>query len=392
MGGIKLKNNRTLFDLSLEDKLLLCCSRTKVNPEIRDKIHSYINEDLDWQYLAQMASIHRLTPLLYHNLNSFCSDVIPEDFLHKLKDHFNLNVRKNLMMTGELIKILDILNYNKIDAIPYKGPLLADLAYGNLSFREFDDIDILINKSDALTVKRLMLSEGYLLELPVKITDSLYLNMDSEYRFFNENNNVKSEINWNFEGIFFSFPFDPNFLFEDLITFKFNGFNTNIFSPVNHLIIMCIHGAKHDWNRLSWICDISEFINSNKNINWDEVLEKAKKIGVKKLLFVNLFLAIDLFQLNLPNNILNELELDSNALKITKDVEKRLLIEKKPLNLFGKFIFDIKKRDKLFYGIKDSVFGLIKPSYADFQILPLPEYLFYLYYIIRPFLLLKRYR
>ena len=81
-----------------------------------------------------------------------------------------------------------------------------------------------------------------------------------------------------------------------------------------------------------------------------------------------------------------------NAIKISNDVKKRLLIEKKPLNLFRKFIFDIKKRDKLSYGIKDSVFGLIKPSYADFQLLPLPERLFYLYYIIRPFLLLKRYR
>ena len=124
--------------------------------------------------------------------------------------------------------------------------------------------------------------------------------MDSEYRFFNENNNVKSEINWNFEGIFFSFPFNPNFLFEDLISFKFNGFSTHIFSPVNHLIILCIHGAKHDWNRLSWICDISEFIKSNKNINWDEVLEKARKIGVKRLLFVNLILAKRSFPIKSP--------------------------------------------------------------------------------------------
>ena len=182
------------------------------------------------------------------------------------------------------------------------------------------------------------------------------------------------------------------FYLKIFMIYKFNGFSTHIFSPVNHLIILCIHAAKHDWNRLSWICDISEFINSNKNINWDEVLEKARKIGVRRLLFVNLILAKDLFQLNLPNKILNKLQLDSNALKISNDVKNRLLIEKRPLSLFRKFVFDIKKRDKLRYGVKDSIFGLIKPSYADFQLLPLPGYLFYLYYIIRPFLLLKRYK
>ena len=51
-----------------------------------------------------MASIHRLTPLLYYNLNAICPEKVPEDVLMKLKNYFHINVQKNLLLTGELIK------------------------------------------------------------------------------------------------------------------------------------------------------------------------------------------------------------------------------------------------------------------------------------------------
>ncbi|MDI6645230.1 MAG: nucleotidyltransferase family protein, partial [Methanobacteriaceae archaeon] len=315
----------------------------------------------------------------------------PDDILGELKDYFNGNVRKNLLLTSELINILELLKKSDIGAISYKGPVLAHSAYGNISLRDFRDIDILIDKSDAVNVKRLMISNGYELYLPISIKDYLYLKLDSEYRFFNRKTGVMIEINWDFEGIFISFPMDPKFLFNELTKFHFNGMEIEELSPENQILMLSIHNAKHDWNRLLWICDISEFLKSYTNLNWSKILKNAKKIGIKRILLINLFLAKDLFQLNLPNEVLNELESDSKALEITNDIKRRLLIENKSLNLFEKFIFDIKKRDKIRYGLKDSFSGLFKPSYADFQLLPLPENLFFLYYLIRPFLVFKRY-
>ena len=388
-GELKLKNYKKFFK---EDKILLCCARVTIDTKIKDTILSLVNEDLDWQHIFEMASIHRLTPLLYYNLNSVCPDMIPDEILVELKECFQINTWKNLSMTGELIKILELLDNHGINAIPYKGPILADLAYGNLAMREFDDIDILINKSDALILKNLMLNNGYKLDIPIKIKDTLYLNIDSEYRFFNKNNTIRTEINWNFEGIFFSFPFNPGFLFNDLKMYNFNGYKIKIFSPVNHLLILCIHSAKHDWKRLSWICDISEFLKHNKNINWDEVFEKAEKLSIKRLVIINLILANDLFQWEVPDKMLKEIKSDNIAIKLSNEVKCRIFNGNKPLKLFNKFIIDIRKRDKLQYGLKDSIYGLFKPSYADFQLLPLPEHLFGLYYLIRPFLLLKRYK
>ena len=117
-----------------EDEILLCCARTDVNSEIRDKILFLIQNEINWDYLLKLAFRHRLTPFLYHNLNYICSEMIPGDILNELNERFNANVRKNLMIAGELIKVLNSLASEGITAVPYNEPVLASMAYGILDY------------------------------------------------------------------------------------------------------------------------------------------------------------------------------------------------------------------------------------------------------------------
>ena len=47
-----------------------------------------------------------------------------------------------------------------------------------------------------------------------------------------------------------------------------------------------------------------KLLNSQKNINWLEIFEKSEKLGVKRILLINLILAKQLFELELPDEIL----------------------------------------------------------------------------------------
>ena len=314
----KYKNG---IELKPEYKLLLYCARTTIDQRIKNKILSLIQTDLNWEYLIKIASIHMLTPLLYYNLNSICPEKIPHNIIEELKAYYITNIRKNLLMTGELIKILKLLKYDSINAIPYKGPVLTSLAYDNLSLREFGDIDILINKSDALKAKNIMINNGYELYQPIIINDSFYMKLETEYQFYNRKTGTITEIKWKLEGNFFSFPKNSNNLNEHLEKFDLNGFEVETFSTVDQLLILCIHSAKHDWDRLSWICDISEILKSKEKIDWYEILDKSKKMNIKRLLFVNIILAKDLFKLELPDDILTQLNSDVSAIKISKQIE-----------------------------------------------------------------------
>ncbi len=379
------------FKLRAEDELLICCARTKVEPEIKEKMITLINEDLDWGYLLQIASRHRLMPLLYYNLNSVCAEDVPDDILKELKDYFNANVRRNLLLTGELIKILKLLKNEGIEAIPYKGPVLASLAYGSLSLREFGDIDIFINESDAVNAKNILLSDEYELYNSLDIYDSFYMKLEPEFQLINKNNNAMVEIKWKFQGNFFSLPKNLNLLSDGLEKFEINGFEVETFSVINHILILCIHNAKHNWNNLSWICDVSELLKNQKNINWQELLKKSDKLSIKRILLINLLLAKDLFQLELPDEILGQIYNDHQVMKISNRIKKRLFLKENSLNIFQKFILDLRKREKIKYGLNDCIYGLTRPTYVDYGDISLPESLYSFYYLIRPFLLLKRY-
>ena len=382
-----------LIKITNEDKILLLCASTLKDRDAREKIIELLHGKLNWDYLLQRALQHKLMPLLYWNLKNLPEEV-PEDFLKELKDYFNANVRKNLLMTGELIKILELLKVDGINAIPFKGPVLANFAYGNISLREFNDLDIFVNKSDTSDVCKLMLSLGYELDsYPKKIDISLYFKTQSEHKFINKNNKIIVEIHNKFQGHFFSFPISPEFLYKknSLKTIVFNNNQISVLSNENLILMLCIHCARHDWSRLFWICDISEIIQSHK-INYLKLFENAEKLRVKRILLINLFLANDLFGLKLTEEIINQIKNDPNIENICIRLKRRLLSENNgSLNIFERTLFDLKKRESLKMGLIDVFSSMLKPTYVDFEELPLPTFFYPLYYIIRPFLLLKRY-
>lgn len=375
--------------LKAEDELLLSCARSKLEKEDEDRIISLLDNNLDWDYLINKATRNRLRPLLYLNLNQVGSERVPEDVLQGLKSIFENNARRNLMLTGELVKVMALLEDNGIKAITYKGPVLAKGAYGNLAYREFGDVDVFIDKKDALKVIKIMYKKDYELYPAINIDDSFYIKFVTEHRFLHKKSGALVEIKWRFAGDFFTFPVDSGCLTNEFIKTEFNGLQVNSFPIENQLLILIIHAGKHDWTRLAWIVDIAEYIKSHK-INWIEILKKAENLGVKRILLVNMYLVKELWGLKLNKLILNQIDSDKSIEKSSKEIINRAFFEK-DLNIFGKFFFNLKKRDRLIYGIKDSFNGLTKPGYRDFIDIPLPKTFFGFYYVLRPFLLIKRY-
>ena len=61
-----------------------------------------------------------------------------------LERRFARNAQRSLRLTQRTAKILACLARRGIEAIPYKGPALAQTVYGDVAMRQFSDLDILI--------------------------------------------------------------------------------------------------------------------------------------------------------------------------------------------------------------------------------------------------------
>ncbi|NMC14000.1 MAG: nucleotidyltransferase family protein, partial [Chloroflexi bacterium] len=209
--------------------------------EIEEEIKSLIHQDIDWDYLLQISAKHRLTPLLYWQLNSVCFDSVPPEIMERLKTYFNENARRNLLFMGELQRILNLFEDQGIMAIPYKGPILATQAYGNLVFREFSDLDIFIQKKDFLKVKELLLANDFDTQFRLEGSqERKYLQSQREYKFINSETNINLEIHWNFTGL--SFSGDWNYFLNEQ---NYQQTKTGIFNlkPEDMFLVLCIHAS-----------------------------------------------------------------------------------------------------------------------------------------------------
>ena len=153
-----------------EHELLLCCVSPGQESVNRDRIRALVGIDIDWNYLFLLARRHAVLPLLYSSLNRTAADVVPDSEAQRLQKYFLENSARNVLLTAELCSLIERLSRNGIEAIPYKGPMLALFAYNDLSLRRFVDLDIMVRKEDVARSIDLLLAAGYELSKPLSAT------------------------------------------------------------------------------------------------------------------------------------------------------------------------------------------------------------------------------
>lgn len=376
------------LDLKKEDKLLLFCAQTTIKPAIVEKIRSIIQDGVNWDYIIRMGHRHNLIPLLYWQLNEICPDSVPENVMVEFKYHFDRNAEKNRFMFGELLRILKIFDSHSIPTIPYKGPILAIEEYGNLSLREFNDLDIYVPFSHVYRAKEILLNQGYFLDIQLETgKENKFIKTQRDIKFFSNTLGIVLELHWTFKSFYFSLPSGEH-LCEKNDVVKLSDTNVEAYSPSPEdlFLILCLHNASHRWAALFWLCDINQMIKSH-NLDWDKIMEKARKQVIERIVLINIYLVNDLWGVEIPEEVRSDF--DS---QIIEEVKKTIFTNEKSSSLFQELLITIKLRDNLIYGIKDVLRSIFTPGVCEWKTLSLPIQLWPLYRIYRPFNLIRRYK
>lgn len=367
-------------EFSHEEELILCCARTNLNTEIEDKISSLLEKDLDWSYIFDKASEHKLVPLLYLNLNKY-SEYVPYKEFSDLERIFFIISKKNFILTGKLFEILNLLNSDGISAVPYKGPVLALSAYGDFALREFADLDIYVDGDNIFRAKELLNTKGYkpIYQLNESQIDFL-VKFQHEFKLEHDKPKIYLELHWDFYINHHNNDpiFDKNYITE----VKGNGFRFPTFAPEELILILSLHASGHLWEFLCWICDIAQVIKFNKRLDWDRVLNKADNISIKRILGVSLSLAKDLIGIDLPDGVLNEFENDKKVKSISWNIQKYLFTQAK-YSFYKNAVSQIQLREKINDGIKDYLSYKLNPQTTDIANSTIPYSLYPLLYAKR---------
>jgi len=378
-----------------EDELLLCCARTSRTSEITTRVEALIRAGVDWKYLIRTSNAHGVAPLLYWHLSSVCKEDIPADVLDYLREHFLANSLHNLSLTRELLRLLNAFEAHGILAVPYRGPVLAATVYGNLALRRFLDLDIMVHRQDAMKAKELLTSLGYRPKHRLtRAQEAALLRSRFEYIFVRDDGKITVELHWEIIE-HFALPLEPELLLGRLSRIPLGNDTVPNLSPEDTLLTLCAHGSKHLWERLGWICDVAELVRVRQDMRWEQVMAKASALGGERMVLLGLLLASNLLGAALPNQVLQSIHIDPMVGVLARRLQERLFkMANGKAEFFESAYFHplhIKMQQRLPDKIRFCVRVATTQVVEDWKMLPLPDFLFAFYYVLRPIRIICRY-
>jgi Uncharacterised nucleotidyltransferase len=371
-----------------ECRLVTRCARTRMDSARREEIDDLLTQPLDWNYFRRAAVNHGVGALCYAQLRAACAEQVPGEQMEWLREHAKAVAGRNLNLSAKLAALVRGLRSRGITAIPYKGPVLAVMAYGNLALREFADLDLVLSERELPQAWELLEAEGYAPEQAAAPTRGSN-EAPGQYAFLSPGGDFLVELHTERTLRHFPRALAPDRLARSLAPVVVNGEPISTFSPEECLIFLSVHGAKDFWARLLWVADVAELVQIPQGFDWPKALVAAHELGCGRLVRLGLLLAGTLLEAPIPAEVLAQARGDRGAQALAREVTRRLFAGQST-GAYEQLHFRMRMVEGVWPGARYAWRLATAPTAEDREAVRLPPGLGFLYRIIRPLRLLGR--
>jgi hypothetical protein len=162
-------------------------------------------------------------------------------------------------------------------------------------------------------------------------------------------------------------------------------------APVHLLAYLCAHGSTHEWARLKWLADLPRILET-LSWTWEDLLVPTAQRGASRVIAVAAALCAHVFEYPVPEHGYPP----ANMPVIPRGVLNVALTQMHRPNertITGLPIGDILRLWRYFAALSPAVQHkllvaayFVRPKESDLQTLGLPDPLYPLYFVLRPFL------
>jgi len=364
--------------------VLIC--RVFVGTASPEQLNAFLKEyPADWWSLYRIVVKNRIRPVAYHVLQSVD---IPGDVKQKLKrDRLSLAINC-AEQQQELLKLLDVLKQQGIDAVPYKGPALASAFYKDHTLREFVDIDLLIDPSTAPDLQKIIdiiTPFGYrpMYDLVPGMKRMILENTCEFYfdKYVDGHRKFHVEIQWLAHHPVFELhkKLSNQQLFQNPVVLNLRNTDIKVLNTESHFVTMLLHhGLRENWNSLKYLLDLA-MILQNGRPDMKVVTAITREYKFNKVLLSGSQLLKEL--LGVGGNLLPAAQIDP-----TPYIDVLLSGKKKQRTSWQKQVSVLRNTDDITGKVKLAlklVKYMFQPSVEDIQYCRLPERLHFLYFFVK---------
>ena len=367
------------MNYTYENELLLSVARREVTPFV---------QQVDWDYVLATARAHGLLPLLQKHIAN--SGLVPGHVLSRLKQESVANSQTVLHLVARQLSVFKLFKEHGVSVAIFKGALLGQMAYGEMSLRQAGDIDMLIRSHDFAHARLLLESLGY--EMSPRLTPAQlasHLSNHCEIQFMRDEWFTVVDLHWDLAPGSFVFGLKADEVMSRLQSVSLGGTTVETFDAEDLLLYQAMHGAKHLWRRLEWISSLAESLRATPEVDWDTLVNRAAQAHATRILALGLRL-VEQFS-DVPVPVLASIDRDGAMQRMAAGIRAQIFsrfgyADSTETNLYNLRIMD-RKRDVLVSALR----SIFVPTLPDWQALALPSSLHPLYYAYRPLRLSKVY-
>lgn len=273
---------------------------------------------VDWPRLLLLAGEHNVIGQLAASLNDCSEPAFPFEIKQALLERRREQNLLTLGLTAELFRLLEFFSADGISALVIKGPVLAAQAYGDSAMRHYGDLDLLVRQRDIRRATELMIASGYQAAVSLSAIDAGKI--PGQYLFSKTDSNLLVELHNDLTLRYFPRPLPIEDFFARQTRVRLDAHEVSVPCVEDELVLICVHGAKHLWEKLSWIADVAGLISGHTSLDWERAICSARAVEAEHLLHTGLRLARDVLHAELPESIAAQVREDAVAAKLATRV------------------------------------------------------------------------
>jgi hypothetical protein len=281
-----------------------------------------VNETFNSDSLLALAEVHGVAGQIACALSQARDLRLPAMLRDNLRVQHRNQVLSTITLTAELFRILEFFGSAHIEAAVVKGPVLSVRAFGDPATRHYGDIDMLLRHSQVQRASEIVSRAGFTPR--VSSSDIEVGRNPGQYFFRRSESGAIIELHTERTLRYFPRPLPIEDFFRRKTTVTLDGRQVPALAAEDEFVLVCIHGAKHLWERLQWVSDIASTVHRHPELDWSCIRQSASAVGAERMVRLALLLAERILRVPVPEEMRREVHDDAACLHMVKKIESWL--------------------------------------------------------------------
>ena len=223
----------------------------------------------NWKSFLAACDYHQVAPIVFHRFQGRVD--VPRQVLEHLRARFYHVSAYNHRLAMHLVQLIAKFEQQRIPCLVLKGPAVAMAAYGDLSLRQYEDIDIMVHVEDVSIAVEMLFNRGF---RPARGHAEKYKNVNlyHEITMAAPNESYAVDLHWQLAPSY-ARAYGPGVHSVWLRTeqLQLPHGSVRVLSREDPFLALCQHGTRHRWWQLKWLFDVAELLRQAGTMDWSRI-------------------------------------------------------------------------------------------------------------------------